>query len=181
MYLPSMSLFLTSNKMWFLVYYLPIFSDNVILFTVFLRLPFYDLISTSKREDLIYWRGSILKINDIFGILVKISKLTLIFQIDEELTEILMVKGKAHFFSQWDEHRLIQWWQTAPAAGKNLNIFFKCCSKYKFRDSFEICSSWRFQNTPNILKLIEFWLRYMRSKTNDMILKNSFLTLEGVF
>ena len=30
-----MSLFLTSNKMWFLVYYLPTFSDDVTLFTVF--------------------------------------------------------------------------------------------------------------------------------------------------
>ena len=28
-----------------------------------------------------------------------------------------------------------------------------------------------FQNTPNILELIEFGLRYLRSKTNDMILK----------
>ena len=72
----------------------------------------------------------------------------------------------------------IQWWQTAPAAVKNLNISFKCCFKYKFRESFEICSSWGFQNTPNMLKLIEFWLRYMRSKTNDMILKNSSKLIE---
>ena len=69
----------------------------------------------------------------------------------------------------------IQWWQTAPAAAKNLNISFKCCSKYKLRDSFEICLFWGFQNTPNMLKLIEFWLRYLRSKKNDMILKNSLL------
>ena len=40
-------------------------------------------------------------------------------------------------------------------------------------DSFEMCLSWGFQNTPNMLKLIEFWLRYLRSKTNDMILKIS--------
>ena len=32
-----MTLFLTSNKMWFLVYYLPTFSGNVTLFTVFLK------------------------------------------------------------------------------------------------------------------------------------------------
>ena len=38
----------------------------------------------------------------------------------------------------------IQWWQTAPAAVKNLNISFKCCSKYKSRDSSEICLSWGF-------------------------------------
>ena len=74
-------------------------------------------------------------------------------------------------YRDWKLH--IQWWQTAPAAVKNLNISFKCCSKYKSRDSFEICLSWGFQNTPNMLKLIEFWLRYLRSKTNDMILKNS--------
>ena len=67
----------------------------------------------------------------------------------------------------------VQWWQTAPAAVRNLNISFKCCSKYKSRDSFEICLPWGFQNTPNMLKLIEFWLRYLRSKTNDMILKIS--------
>ena len=35
MYLPFMSLFSSSNKMWFLAYYLPTFSDNVTLFTVF--------------------------------------------------------------------------------------------------------------------------------------------------
>ena len=56
---------------------------------------------------------------------------------------------------------------------KTLNISFKCCSKFKSRDSFGNCLSWGFQNTPNMLKLIEFWLRYLRSKTNDMILKIS--------
>ena len=35
LYLCSMSLFFCSNKMWFLVSYLPTFSDNVTLFTVF--------------------------------------------------------------------------------------------------------------------------------------------------
>ena len=54
---------------------------------------------------------------------------------------------------------------------KTLNIYLKCCSKCKSRDSFKICLSWGFQNTPNMLKVIEFWLRYLRSKTNDMILK----------
>ena len=54
---------------------------------------------------------------------------------------------------------------------KTLNIYLKCCSKCKSRDSFKICSSWGFQNTPYMFKLIEFWLRYLRSKTNDMILK----------
>ena len=36
-----------------------------------------------------------------------------------------------------------------------------------------IYSSWGFQNSPNMFKLIEFWLRYLRSKTNDMILKKA--------
>ena len=67
----------------------------------------------------------------------------------------------------------IQWWPPAPAPVKNLNISFKCCSNCKSRDSFGFCSSWGFQNTPNMLKLIEFWLRYLRSKTNDRILKIS--------
>ena len=56
---------------------------------------------------------------------------------------------------------------------KTLNISFKYCSKCKSRDSFKICSSWGFQNTPYMFKLIKFWLRYLRSKTNDMILKKS--------
>ena len=56
---------------------------------------------------------------------------------------------------------------------KTLNIYLKCFSKCKSRDSFKICSSWGFQNTPYMFKLIEFWLRYLRSKTNDMILKIS--------
>ena len=56
---------------------------------------------------------------------------------------------------------------------KTLNIYLKCCSKCKSKDSFKNCLSWGFQNTPNMLKLIEFWLRYLRSKTNDMILKIS--------
>ena len=34
--------------------------------------------------------------------------------------------------------KIIQWWQTAPAAVKNLNISFICCSKYKSRDSFSL-------------------------------------------
>ena len=61
---------------------------------------------------------------------------------------------------------------------KTRNISFKCCSKHKSRDSFGFCSSWGFQNTPNMLKLIEFWLRYLRSKTNDWILKNSSKLIE---
>ena len=35
LYLPSMSLIFFSNRMWFLVSYLPTFSDDVTLFTVF--------------------------------------------------------------------------------------------------------------------------------------------------
>ena len=54
---------------------------------------------------------------------------------------------------------------------KTFNIYLKCCSKCKSRDSFKICLSWGFQNTPYMFTLIEFWLRYLRSKTNDMILK----------
>ena len=61
---------------------------------------------------------------------------------------------------------------------KTRNISFKCCSKCKFRDSFGFWSSLGFQNTPNMLKFIEFWLRYLRSKTNDIILKNSSKMIE---
>ena len=72
----------------------------------------------------------------------------------------------------------IQWWPPWPSPVKNLNISFKCCSKCKSRDSFGNCSSWGCQNTPNMLRLIEFWLRYLRSKTNDMILKSSSKLIE---
>ena len=50
--------------------------------------------------------------------------------------------------------KLIMWWQTAHAAVKNLNISFKCCSKYKSMDSFEICSSWGFWNCSWLPDLI---------------------------
>ena len=71
------------------------------------------------------------------------------------------------------QHQLYSVGQHDLYRSKSLNISFKCCSKCKSGDSFENCSSWGFQNTPNMLKLIEFWLRYLRSKTNDMILKYS--------
>ena len=45
LYLPFMSLFFSSNKMWFLVSYLPTFCDDVTLFTVFFlwRLPLLNI------------------------------------------------------------------------------------------------------------------------------------------
>jgi len=56
---------------------------------------------------------------------------------------------------------------------KTRNISSKRCSKHKSRDSSGLCSSRGFQNTPNMLKLIEPRLRYLRSKTNDRIPKIS--------
>ena len=41
---------------------------------------------------------------------------------------------------------------------------------FKTRDRFEICWSWRFQNTPYMCNLTKFWLRYLRLKTQDTIL-----------
>ena len=65
MYLPSMSLFFSSNEMWFLVSYLPTFSDNITLFTVFCFEVFpysfflNDIISrfiiSSQEEAISYW------------------------------------------------------------------------------------------------------------------------------
>ena len=43
----------------------------------------------------------------------------------------------------------------------------KSWSIFKTRDRFEICWSWRFQNTPYMCNLTKFWLRYLRLKTND--------------
>ena len=53
--LPSMSLIFPSNEMWFLVTYLPTFSDNVTLFTVFfLSLPlFFYLFVSSWHVDIV--------------------------------------------------------------------------------------------------------------------------------
>ena len=47
---------------------------------------------------------------------------------------------------------------------------YKSWSIFKTRDRFEICWSWRFQNTPYMCKLTKFWLRYLRLKTHDTIL-----------
>ena len=46
----------------------------------------------------------------------------------------------------------------------------KSWSIFKTRDRFEICWSWRFQNTPYMCNLTKFWLRYLRLKTQDTIL-----------
>ena len=55
---------------------------------------------------------------------------------------------------------------TMTFSGLKPSYLLKCCSKCKSRNIFGNCASWGFQNTPNILKLIKFWLRYLRSKTN---------------
>ena len=38
---------------------------------------------------------------------------------------------------------------------------------FKTRGRYEICWSWRFQNTPYMCNLIKIWLRYLRLKTHD--------------
>ena len=44
-------------------------------------------------------------------------------------------------------------------------FYVKSSSNIRANDSFEICLSWGFQNTPNMLNLMKFWLRYLMLKT----------------
>ena len=53
-------------------------------------------------------------------------------------------------------------------------FYVKSGSNLKPNGSFEICSSWGFQNTPYMLNLMEFWLSYMRLKTSDTTSKSNF-------
>ena len=53
-------------------------------------------------------------------------------------------------------------------------FYVKSWSNLKPNGSFEICSSWGFQNTPYMLNLMEFWLSYMRLKTSDTTSKSNF-------
>ena len=54
-----------------------------------------------------------------------------------------------------------------------LHIFsVKSSSNLKPNNSFGICSSWGFRNTPYMLNLMKFWLRYLRLKTVDIFQKN---------
>ena len=68
---------------------------------------------------------------------------------------------------------VIQW--TTAALRTTLDPFYSCKSswKCKSRDSFGICTSWGFWNTPKTLKLTKFCLRYLKSKTTDNNLKIS--------
>ena len=47
----------------------------------------------------------------------------------------------------------------------------KSSSNQKPNGSFNICSSWGFRNTPSMLNLMKFWLRYLRLKTVDIFQK----------
>ena len=53
-------------------------------------------------------------------------------------------------------------------------FYVKSGSNLKTNGSFEILSSWGFQNTPYMLNLMEFWLSYMRLKTSDTTSKSNF-------
>ena len=57
-------------------------------------------------------------------------------------------------------------------------FYVKSWSNLTPNGSFKICSSWRFENTPYMLNLMKFWLRYLRLKSVDifqkLILSSSF-------
>jgi len=56
---------------------------------------------------------------------------------------------------------------TAFRMGHQFLPFFyvKSWSNLTPNGSFKICSSWRFENTPYMLNLMKFWLRYLGLKT----------------
>ena len=45
----------------------------------------------------------------------------------------------------------------------------KTFSVFSPNNSFGICSSWGFQNTPYMFNLMKFWLRYLRLQTMDTV------------
>ena len=55
-------------------------------------------------------------------------------------------------------------------------FYVKSSSNLKPNDSFGICSSWGFRNTPYMLNLMKFWLRYLRLKTIDTTSKFNFIS-----
>ena len=55
-------------------------------------------------------------------------------------------------------------------------FYVKSSSNIRANDSFEICLSWGFQNTPNMLNLMKFWLRYLMLKTIDTPSKFNFIS-----
>ena len=77
-------------------------------------------------------------------------------------------------FCFWDIH----WWQTAPLPLRNLNIFFKCWSKYKCRDMFGICTCWGFPKHPQDIKVHEVFTeiflikdKWYDSRTSSKLIK----------
>ena len=56
----------------------------------------------------------------------------------------------------------MQSWPPAPSPAKNIDTSFNCCTKCKSRDSFGICSSWQFKNTPYLLELIMFPIKWYK-------------------
>ena len=44
-------------------------------------------------------------------------------------------------------------------------FYVKSGSNLTSNGSFKICSSWQFENTPYMLNLMKFWLRYLGLKT----------------
>ena len=55
-------------------------------------------------------------------------------------------------------------------------FYEKSLSNLTPNGSFKICSSWRFKNTPYMLNLMKFWLRYVMLKTIDTPSKFNFIS-----
>ena len=60
-------------------------------------------------------------------------------------------------------------------------FYVKSSSNLKPNDSFEICLSWGFQNIPNMLNLMKFWLRYLMIKTIQLIPLQNLISSQLLF
>ena len=85
-----------------------------------------------------------------------------------EMTLVLFI------YSLWLDIVLIN----RNAARCFLIFSIKSWSNWNSNDSFGICSSWRFRNTPWMLNLMKFWLRYCRLNTICNISKSTSFYLE---
>ena len=97
-------------------------------------------------------------------LVMRIPKLSLIFEFDEVLAEIFKVKDNWEHF----KNKLLfdfYWLFGNGALPSTLNNSVNSSSNSKIRDSFGICLSWGFRNCHWFLELMKDWLNYSRLKT----------------
>jgi len=96
---------------------------------------------------------------------------TLAMAYPHHITSYMCCNKKNHFFQgqlkPGSAAFLIEYIVRRFKKGHQFLPFFyvKSWSNLTPNGSFKICSSWRFENTPYMLILMKFWLRYLRLKT----------------